>query len=82
MYLFTNIFANAIQHLTKPNVLVSGLGTTIPKNVLKGLHMYLSSLILTIFLMIMYHWKNMLERSIMKRTTLLNVIILQLQFVV
>ena len=24
--------------------------------------MYLSSLILTIFLMIMYHWKNMLEK--------------------
>ena len=32
MYLFTNIFANAIQNLTKkkPKALVSKLGTTIP----------------------------------------------------
>ena len=71
MYLFTNIFANAIQNLTKkePKALVSGLGIAIPYIVLNGLYMYQSSLILTIFLLIMYQWKNMLDKSIIKRTT-------------
>ena len=71
MYLFTVIFANAIQKLDKekPKALVSGLGTTIPLIVLNGLYMYLSSLILTIFLLTMYRWKNMLDKSILKRTT-------------
>ena len=33
------------------------------------MYTYLSNLILTIFLLIMYHSKNMLDKSIIKRTT-------------